>query len=48
LAGLSLGIFKDKNALREAWQEDKTFVPVIDETARARRIASWHEAVAKA
>lgn len=46
LAGLAVGYFKDKNEIRENWQLQKEFLPVMDEISRKKLLRGWDKAVA--
>lgn len=48
LAGLAVGLFKEREDLRKVWREDRTFEPKIDDAARARMLSKWERAVARA
>lgn len=45
LAGLAVGYWKNKEALRELWQADQVFSPAIDEEKRKDLIKGWQRAV---
>lgn len=45
LAGLAVGYWKNKEALRELWQADQVFSPSIDEQKRNDLRKGWHRAV---
>ncbi len=48
LAGLSTGVWKDKEELRSVWREERRFAPSMSEQDRQERLGAWDEAVAKA
>lgn len=48
LAGLGAGVWRDKDAIRAAWREDRRFHPTTDRTAVDAHLARWAAAVAKA
>jgi len=48
LAGLAVDVFADLDAVRTAWREDRRFAPAIDPEVRARKLAIWERAVARA
>ena len=43
LAGLGVGLFKDLDAIRQAWQADAHFEPAMDEATRERLLSLWRE-----
>ncbi len=45
LAGLAVGFWPDRDAIRANWQEDRRFEPGLDAAARARALAGWRRAV---
>lgn len=45
LAGLAVGYWKNKEALRELWQADQVFSPCIDEEKRKDLRKGWQRAV---
>jgi glycerol kinase len=45
LAGLAVGYWKNKEALRELWQADQVFSPAIDDQKRKELIKGWQRAV---
>ena len=48
LAGLGTGVWKDTDAIRDAWKQERRFEPSLSaETVKGVR-QRWHEAVAKA
>ena len=48
MAGLGAGVWKDQDAVRAAWREERRFRPAGDKAAIAAHIARWDAAVAKA
>ncbi|WP_413354181.1 glycerol kinase GlpK [Microbacterium sp. 1P06AB] len=46
-AGLAVGVWTDKDALRGYWQEDRRFEPQMDPDERDRRCRLWEKAVSK-
>jgi glycerol kinase len=47
-AGLAVGFWKDFDHLRSCWQEDKTWMPGMDEGMREKLLAGWGKAVDRA
>lgn len=45
LAGLSVGYWKNKEAVRENWSVDRIFEPQIQEEERQQKTAGWKKAV---
>ncbi len=45
LAGLAVGYWKDKQEIRENWQLEKEFLPVMGQEERALRKKGWAKAV---
>ncbi|BAO76123.1 glycerol kinase GlpK [Winogradskyella sp. PG-2] len=45
LAGLAVGVFKNKKQIRKQWQKDKTFTPNTNTEKQLKLIAQWHKAV---
>lgn len=45
LAGLAVGYWKNKEALRELWKADQVFFPSIEEPKRKELIKGWQRAV---
>ena len=45
LAGLAVGYWKSTDDIRKNWAIDRTFVPLIDDTQRYKRIKGWSKAV---
>jgi glycerol kinase len=48
LAGLHAGVWPDLNALRKLTQAGPRHEPLLDESARKRKVALWHRAVTAA
>jgi glycerol kinase len=44
-AGLAVGVWSDLEDLRANWQEDRTWIPQMDEKTRTRLFNGWHKAV---
>jgi len=44
-AGLAVGVWKNQEDLREYWQEDRVWNPVMEETERDRQFKGWKKAV---
>jgi glycerol kinase len=47
-AGLTTGVFKSTDQIRESWGEDRRFSPAMDETEAAANQARWEAAVRQA
>ena len=45
LAGLTVGIWKDRQEIRNQQAIDKVYYPQMDEQARIKKLARWHKAV---
>ena len=45
LAGLAVGIYKNKREIRKQWQKDKTFLPNTNTQKQLQLISQWHKAV---
>ena len=45
LAGLSAGVFPDREAIRSCWRQDTRFDPVMDAPARTELYGGWRRAV---
>ncbi len=45
LAGLTVGVWKDREELRALWCRDTTFAPAMEENRRAALLDGWHKAV---
>lgn len=48
LAGLGVGLWRDQDDLKRVWQLDQEFHSKLNEKSRKLRVASWHQAVARA
>jgi len=48
LAGLTVGMFPSLPAIRRAWEEERRFLPEMDEDEVLERIEQWHHAVRRA
>lgn len=48
LAGLTVGVYKDLNQLKQISQLDKSFTPQMDFATRAKLKAGWYKAVQRA
>jgi len=48
LAGIGAGLWRNTDEVAAAWQEDRTFSPLIDEAQRALIMRRWQAAVDKA
>jgi len=46
-AGLAVGVWKDQEELRNYWQEDRVWIPTMEETERDRQYKGWIKAVKK-
>lgn len=46
-AGLAVGVWADRDELRELWSEDRRWEPQIDDDERGRRLARWRKAVTR-
>ena len=47
LAGLSAGLYRDLDHIRENKQIDRVFTPALSEEARAEKLAGWRQAVSR-
>jgi glycerol kinase len=47
LAGLAVGFWRDTNEVKALWQEDRLFIPQMDEGRRTTLLEGWHKAVAR-
>lgn len=45
LAGLAIGLFKDKDEIKSFEVKDKTFTPKMEEEKRVKYLRKWHKAV---
>lgn len=48
LAGLGVGLWKDRGDLRRTWKRDARFTPSMDPSVRAAHLARWARAVERA
>jgi len=48
LAGLTVGMFPSLPAIRRGWEEERRFLPEMDEDEVLERIEQWHHAVRRA
>ncbi|WP_291289235.1 glycerol kinase GlpK [Enorma sp.] len=48
LAGLAVGYWEDREEIRQNHDLARRFEPAMDEATRARELAGWHDAVARA
>ena len=48
LAGLATGVWSSLDDIRSQWTLDKLYEPAMEEEKRARLVAGWHKAVARA
>jgi glycerol kinase len=48
LAGLGVGFWESTDAIRDAWVEDRRFLPRLAPAERAAHLARWAEAVKRA
>lgn len=46
-AGLAVNFWHNRNQIRKIWQEDRRWVPEIDDADRERRMRIWKKAVSK-
>jgi len=46
-AGLAVGIFKDLDEIRNLWQEEERFEPIMSEHERERAKLGWKKAISK-
>ena len=47
LAGLAVGVWKDREEIRKLWHCDSTFVPTKDEAWRSEQFHGWNKAVGR-
>ena len=47
LAGLAVGVWRDRAELSRLWQLDEVFTPQIDAAQRERLYSGWRRAVAQ-
>ena len=45
LAGLAVGVYKNKKEIRKQWQKDKTFLPNTNRQKQLQLISQWHKAI---
>jgi glycerol kinase len=45
LAGLHAGFFPEPDRFEQLWQLERRFVPAMDQTRRARKLAAWRTAI---
>lgn len=45
LAGLSVGVWKDRAEIAKLWQAEADYTPSMEEATRAEKLAKWHRAV---
>ena len=48
LAGLAVGVFASRDDVKRVWQQDASFAPSMSAEARAKKLATWQKAVARA
>jgi glycerol kinase len=48
LAGLAVGYWRDEGEIDTQWIADRTFTPNFSDSARAAKLAVWHDAVERA
>jgi glycerol kinase len=48
LAGLAVGLWKDRDEVAAQWQEDRRFEPTLTEADRETRYERWREAIERA
>lgn len=46
LAGLAVGIWKDRDEIRSTWTVENRYEPQMEEAARIKLLKGWHKAVA--
>jgi len=44
-AGLAVGVWNDQDDLRDYWQEDRVWIPAMEETEREKQYKGWKKAV---
>ena len=47
LAGLAVGVWKDKEEIRSLWNCDVTFSSRMEEERRKKLLHGWHKAVGR-
>jgi glycerol kinase len=45
LAGLTVGLWKDRAQIKRLWQTEKTYQPTMSELERENKLKKWHKAV---
>lgn len=45
LAGLGVGLWKDKSEIKKIWKRDQEFKPQMNEPQRRKRFSSWKQAI---
>jgi glycerol kinase len=45
LAGLATGVWKDREAIRRVWKQDRRFAPRMTAEARGELLARWRRAI---
>ena len=45
LAGLTVGLWKDREQVKALWQAEKTYLPTMSEVERETKLKKWHKAV---
>ena len=45
LAGLAVGVWKDREEIRGLWRKDVTFTPDMADDRREKLLKGWHRAV---
>ncbi len=47
LAGLAVGVWRDREELKSLWRQDAVFDPAMDPQRRTDLLSGWHEAVGR-
>jgi len=47
LAGLGVGFYRSEDEIAEYWQENKRFIPEMEENVRESRLKMWNKAVSR-
>ena len=47
LAGLGAGLYPALDAVSDVWQAERSFMPQMSEAMRSKRLAGWHQAIAR-
>lgn len=47
LAGLTVGLWKDREQIKELWQTEKVYTPTMSEFERENKLKKWHKAVGR-